>query len=72
MNIKLELVKQAINFAMSDLCDGYRNMPSGCEGCPLWDEDAMDEKGNVDCLGTMLKDFIKKHKDVFDLPEDEA
>lgn len=34
---KLELVEKAINFAMSELCDGYLDMPSGCEGCPLWD-----------------------------------
>lgn len=28
------------------LCDGYRAMPCGCEGCPLWnsEECAKDEE----------------------------
>ena len=64
-NINLELVKKAIEFAMSPLCDGYLDMPSGCEGCPQWDEDYMDEDGNIDCRGAILKDFIEKHKDMF-------
>lgn len=63
---KLELVKQAIDFAMFDLCDGYLDMPNGCEGCPLWNEDAMDEHGNVNCRETMLKKFIGEHKDMLD------
>ena len=31
------------------LCDGFRDMPSGCEGCPLFDEDFLDEEGNMIC-----------------------
>lgn len=63
---KLEPVEKAINFAMSELCDGYLDMPSGCEGCPLWDEDSMDDEGNVDCRGKMLIDFIEQYKEEFD------
>lgn len=65
MMTKLELVKEAINFAMSDLCDGYIAMPCGCEGCPLWDEDSVDEDGNVACRENMLRAFIKQNKEEF-------
>lgn len=60
---KMELVEKAIDFAMSDLCDGYLDMPCSCEGCPLWSEDNMDDDGNVDCRGGILKEFIKQHKE---------
>ena len=60
---KIELVKEAINFAMSALCDGYLDMPSGCEGCPLWDEDNLDDYGNVNCRGAIFMEFAKKHPD---------
>lgn len=60
---KLELVKKAINFAMSDLCDGYLDMPCGCEGCSLWNEDDMDDEGNVDCRGKMLREFIEQYEE---------
>lgn len=71
MMTKLELVKEAINFAMSDLCDGFLAMPCGCECCPLWyedsvDEDSVDEDGNVDCRGNMLRAFIKQNKEEFE------
>ena len=62
---KLELVEKAIDFAMNDLCDGYLDMPFGCEGCPLWDEDNMDDDGNADCKGKMLREFIEQHKEEF-------
>lgn len=39
------------------LCDGYLDMPSGCEGCPLFDEDEIDEDGNCICaLQKAMKD----------------
>ena len=63
---KLELVKKAINFAMDDLCGGYLDMPCGCEGCPLWDKNDMDDDGNVDCRGIMLRAFIVQHKEEFE------
>lgn len=31
------------------LCDGYRNMPCGCESCPYFDEDSIDEDGEFSC-----------------------
>lgn len=66
MMTKLELVKKAINFAMYDLCDGYLDMPCGCEDCPLWNESNMDDDGNVDCRGKMLRDFIEQYEEEFD------
>lgn len=65
MMTKLELVKEAINVAMSDLCDGYIAMPCGCECCPLWGEDSVDEDGNVACRENMLRAFIKQNKEEF-------
>ena len=63
---KLELVEKAIDFAMDDLCSGYLDMPCGCDGCPLWNEDDMDDDGNVDCRGKMLREFIEQHKEEFE------
>lgn len=31
------------------LCDGFLDMPCGCEGCPLFDEDSLDDDGNMVC-----------------------
>lgn len=31
---KLDLVKKAIDFAMTDLCGSHLDMPCGCDGCP--------------------------------------
>lgn len=31
------------------LCEGFLDMPSGCEGCPLFDEDSLDADGNSIC-----------------------
>ena len=66
MMTKLELVEKAIDFAMDDLCDGYLDMPCGCYGCPLWDEDDMDDDGNVDCRGKMLRKFVEQHREEFE------
>lgn len=59
----IELIKEAINFAMSALCDGYLDMPSSCEGCPMWDENNLDEYGNVKCRDAIFKEFAAKHPD---------
>lgn len=32
-----------------ELCDGFMDMPCGCEGCPLYDEDSLDDDGNMVC-----------------------
>ena len=63
---KPELAEAAINFAMQSLCEGYLDMPSGCEGCPLWSEDDMDDDGNVDCRGNMFRSFIRAHSEEFE------
>jgi hypothetical protein len=32
------------------LCEGYRDMPCGCEGCPLWDLEEYEKyKENWQC-----------------------
>jgi hypothetical protein len=66
MMTKKELAEAAINVAMRALCRGFLGMPSGCEGCPLWNEDDMDADGNVDCRGNMLREFVEQHKDEFE------
>lgn len=35
---KKEVILEAINI-IDCLCDGFLDMPSGCEGCPLMNED---------------------------------
>ena len=62
---KTELAQKAIDFAMSALCDGYLDMPSGCEGCPLWDPDDLDDDGNSNCRDVMLKEFLEMCPDEF-------
>ena len=57
----LELIRDAIIFAMEELCDGYLDMPSGCNGCPLYDLDKLDDDANIDCRGEMFRAFIKCH-----------
>ena len=63
---KPELAKAAINFAMQSLCEGYLDMSSGCEGCPLWSEDDMDDDGNVNCRGNMFRNFIQTCPEEFE------
>ena len=38
------------------LCDGYRSMPCGCEGCPIWDleEYEKDEENYLCDLAKIL------------------
>ena len=31
------------------LCEGFLDMPSGCDGCPLFDTMIIDEEGNEIC-----------------------
>lgn len=31
------------------LCEGFLDMPSGCDGCPLFDTMIFDEEGNGIC-----------------------
>lgn len=31
------------------LCEGFLDMPCGCEGCPLYNEDNLDDDGNMVC-----------------------
>ena len=57
----LELIREAINFAMEELCDGYLDMPSGCHGCPLYDWDKLDDDAYINCRGDMFRAFIKRH-----------
>ena len=57
----LELIEKAISFAMQELCEGYLDMPSGCDGCPLCDFENFDDDGNGDCRGKMFRDFLKQH-----------
>ena len=62
---KHELVREAINFAMSALCDGYLDMPCGCDGCPLCDIDTIDDDGNRDCRKRVFEEFVANHKSEF-------
>lgn len=57
----LELIREAIDFGMGALSDGYLNMPSGCDGCPLRDWDNLDDAGDIDCRVEMFRAFIKLH-----------
>lgn len=41
---RIELEKIA-----SLLCEGYLDMPSGCDGCPLVDTMVLDDEGNAIC-----------------------
>lgn len=31
------------------LCNGFLDMPCACECCPLFDEDNLDDDGNMVC-----------------------
>ena len=62
---KHELVREAINFAMSALCDGYLDMPCGCDGCTLCDIDTIDDDGNPDCRKRVFEEFVANHKSEF-------
>lgn len=63
---KLELCEEAINFAMLALCYGYLEMSGGCDECPIFSDDLLDEDENVACREKMLEDFLAKHPDEFE------
>ena len=48
-------IKELINIA-DCLCEGYRDMPCGCEGCPLWnlEEYEKDEENYLCDLAKIL------------------
>lgn len=62
---RLELVEKAIDFAMETLCGGFLDMPSGCDGCPLYNPDDLDDDGNANCRESMLKEFVDKYESEF-------
>ena len=42
------------------LCDGYRGMPCGCEGCPLWDlEEYKKDEEHYKCDFYKILDTLK-------------
>lgn len=42
------------------LCDGYLDMPSGCDGCPLSTEN-YDDDGNMICLLNYVDECEEAH-----------
>ena len=47
------MIKKLIEIA-DLLCEGYKDSPSGCEGCPLWDSEEYEkDEENWKC------DFLK-------------
>ena len=42
----LDLIKKAIDFAMTDLCESHLDMPCGCDGCPYGNV-RRDDDGNL-------------------------
>lgn len=51
-------IKELINVT-ERLCDGYRDMPCGCEGCPLWDlEEYKKDEENYKCAYVKILDNI--------------
>ena len=53
MNNIEELLTEA-NSIMDILCDGFLDMPSGCEGCPLYN-DEIDETNGCDKVKWNIK-----------------
>ena len=52
-------IKELINITES-LCYGYRDMPCGCEGCPLWDlEEYKKDEEHYKCPFKKILDNIK-------------
>ena len=51
-------IKELINITDS-LCEGYRGMPCGCEGCPLWDPEGWEkDEENYKCAYVKILDKI--------------
>ena len=62
---KKELVKLAINFAMSPLCDSLLDGPCGCDCCSLIDN-PLSLGDDPHCREYILQDFIDCHPDLFE------
>ena len=45
------------------LCGGYEDMPSGCEGCPIYWEDEENGTGTTDEDGNYVCSLWKKEED---------
>lgn len=43
-----DAIEQLVKMARQ-LCEGFLDMPSGCDGCPLVDTQILDEEGNGIC-----------------------
>lgn len=51
-------IKELINITES-LCYGYRDMPCGCEGCPLWNlEEYKKDEEHYKCPFEKILDNI--------------
>ena len=51
-------IKELIYITKS-LCDGYRDMPCGCEGCPLFDLEECEKDGeHYKCAYVKILDNI--------------
>lgn len=61
---KLDLIKKAIDFAMTDLCGSHLDMPCGCDGCPYGNV-RRDDDGNPDCRAFVFDEFVSKYQDEF-------
>lgn len=63
-NAMMELLKSAVYFGMRELCHGFLDMPCGCDGCPLYDEENRDEDGDNMCYEAHFKKFLNEHRDM--------
>lgn len=48
MKTAADAIEQLVKMARQ-LCEGFLDMPSGCDGCPLVDTQILDEEGNGIC-----------------------
>lgn len=62
-NAVMDLLRSAVYHGMKDLCSGYLDMPCGCGGCPLYDENDVDDDGNVNCYDALFEKFLNEHRE---------
>ncbi|MGM9682209.1 MAG: hypothetical protein ACI3XQ_01295 [Eubacteriales bacterium] len=62
-NPMMKLLEKALYFGVRELCEGYLDMPSGCDGCPLFDETNVDEDGNNNCYEALYVRFLNECRD---------
>lgn len=62
-NAMMDLLKSAVYFGMSELCGGFLDMPSGCDGCPLYDEENVDGDGDNRCYEVHFQRFLDKNRE---------